>query len=101
MLRKLSTPLLRLVLGLLIINQILAHGYLKYVRCMTENCCNTRCSQVDHFSKYKLQDNASDDEGEQQQQQKVQQLPLQLGSSTAPAKVSEHYSEINVQNFIS
>ena len=51
---------------------------------------------MDHFSKYKLQENASDDEGEQQQQ-KVQQLPLQIGSNTASAKVGEHYLEIIVK----
>ena len=50
-------------------------------------------SQVDHFSKYKLQDNTSDDEGDQQQQkQQVQQLPSQPGNATA--KVGELYLEI-------
>ena len=49
---------------------------------------------MDHFSKYKLQENASDDEGDQQQQQKqpVHQLPLGMGNNAAtaaaaPAKV--------------
>jgi len=48
-------------------------------------------AQVDHFSKYKLQENTSDDEGDQQQKQQVQQLPLETNNTAA--KVSELYLE--------
>ena len=44
--------------------------------------------QVDHFSKYKLQENTSDDEGDQQQQkQQIQQLPSEM-TKTSTAKVN-------------
>lgn len=52
---------------------------------------------MDHFSKYKLQENTSDDEGEgqQQQRQQLQQLPLEMGNNTA-AKVGGHHLETSV-----
>lgn len=49
-------------------------------------------AQVDHFSKYKLQENTSDDEGDQQQKQQIQQLPLETNNTTA-TKVSGLYLE--------
>ena len=50
---------------------------------------------MDHFSKYKLQENVSDDEGDGQQQQKqqIQQLPLEMGSNNTAAKVGGLYLE--------